>query len=155
MFRKLALPFLALAVAGAAASTSAAATPQTLLLRSVTTQTYMFGVSESAPPAPGARMIFNDVLYNRAAQFGKAAGARVGTAEVSCVITSLHHAQCTIAAHVPNGTLTLLGTLFLKDQLTTERFGVAGGVGAYGSARGTAVGRDVSPTESLITIHLR
>lgn len=154
MLRTLALPLVALVVAAVAASSAAAASTQTLQLRSVTVANYMFGISESAPPAPGARMIFNDALYNRVPQFGKPAGARIGSAEVDCTITTLHRAQCTIAAHVPNGTLALMGTLDLKNQLTTERFGVVGGVGAYGSARGTAVGKDVSPTESLITIHL-
>jgi hypothetical protein len=106
------------------------------------------------PPQIGGRLIFTDTLYNRAAQLGKPAGARVGRAEGICTIVSLGSAQCTITAHVPNGQLAVMGAMVLGRGLSTNHFGVVGGSGAYGDAHGTATGRDVSDTKSLIDIHL-
>ena len=142
-----------LAAGGAFASATGGG--QTLKFLSVTQRFVMVPqVGPRTPPQIGGRLIFTDTLYNRAAQFGKPAGARVGRAEGVCTIVSLGTAQCTITAHVPNGQLVVMGAMELTRRLATNRFGVVGGSGAYGSARGTATGRDISDSKSLIDIAL-
>jgi len=142
-----------LATGGAFASSTGGG--QRLKFLSVTQRFVMLPqVGPRTPPQIGGQMIFTDALYNRASQFDKPAGARVGRAEGVCTIVSLASAQCTITAHVPNGQLVVMGAMELTRRLATNRFGVVGGSGAYGSARGTATGRDISDSKSLIDIAL-
>jgi hypothetical protein len=143
-----------LAAGGAFASTSASG-GQALKFLSVTRSFAMVPqAGPRTPPTIGGRLIFEDVLYNRVAQFGKPVGARIGRAEGVCTIVSLGYAQCTITAHVPTGQIAAMGGMVLRRGLSTEHYGVVGGTGAYGSAHGTATGRDVSDTKSLVDIQL-
>jgi len=139
----------ALAVSGASAQSG-----QTLQLLSVTQHQSMIGLGPGEVPAVGARLVFSDVLYNRAAQFGKPSGARIGTADGLCTIVSNHHAQCLVTANVPNGQMVTLGSIVLRRGLGTDRFAVVGGIGAYATSRGTVVARDLSPTKTLLAIRL-
>jgi hypothetical protein len=139
----------ALAVSGASAQSA-----QTLQLLSVTQHQSFVGLTPGQAPAVGARLFFNDAIYNRAAQFGKPSGARVGTAEGTCTIVTMGAAQCFITAHMPNGELVAAGKMALVRGLATNRYAVLGGVGAYSSSRGSVMSRDLSQTKTLLAIHL-
>jgi len=139
---------LAAALAGSAGAATHAQTLQFLTVQ----QTSAF--TPDAPPAAGSRILFSDALYNRAAQFGKPAGARVGHAEGVCTLVTVGVAQCLITAHVPNGQIVLVGAMRLTRGLATNHLAIVGGAGAYGSARGSVFARDVSQTKSLVTLSL-
>jgi hypothetical protein len=140
-------------LATGAASASNGVSGATLKLTSVQTQfSTVPPISKSAPPAVGGRMIFEDVLYNRAPQFGKPAGARVGTASIVCTIVSKTSLACSINARVPDGQLVLAGSIAMGSH--TNAYAITGGVGAYANATGSASGHDVGSTKSLVTIHL-
>lgn len=149
---------LTLLVASAVALTAAAggsAKPEGRTLNLTSVQTSFVpvpAITRKTPPQIGGRMVFGDVLYNRGAQFGKPDGARVGTAENICTFVSTTAMQCTITAHLPNGQIVLGGAISKDSKQTT--FAVTGGVGAFASARGSATGRDLSPTKSLVSLHL-
>ena len=146
---------VALLAAGGAFASAKTTAPQTLKLLSVTQRFVMLPqVGPKTPPRIGGRLIFVDTLYNRAAQFGKPAGARVGKSEGICTIVSLGSAQCTITAQVPGGELVVMGAMVLHKGLSTNRFAVVGGSGAYSGAHGTTTGRDISDTKSLIDAEL-
>jgi len=139
---------LAAALAGSAGAATHARTLQFLTVQ----QTSAF--TPDAPPAPGSRILFSDALYNRAAQFGKPAGARIGHAEGVCTLVTAGVAQCLITAHVPNGQIVLVGAMRLTRGLATNHLAIVGGAGAYGSARGSVFSRDLSETKSLVTLKL-
>ena len=105
-------------------------------------------------PRVGGRLIFADVLFNAAPQFGKPAGARVGSAEGVCTIVSDTKGQCTITAHVPDGEIVAMGAIVASDRPHVDRYGIVGGAGAYGSARGTVSARPLSPTRNLVVVQL-
>jgi hypothetical protein len=144
---------LATAVLGIAATgATAASTPATLKLLSVQTQ---FSLSPQGAPKIGSRLIFVNALYNRAPQFGKPAGALVGSGEGVCTIVSHTHAQCTLTAQLPNGELAVMGAFILKrNGLTHTIYAIVGGTGAYANARGSAASRDVSQTKTQLDVVL-
>lgn len=143
---------LAAALAAALAGSAGAATHAQTLQFLTVQQTSAF--TPDAPPAPGSRILFSDALYNRAAQFGKPAGARVGHAEGVCTLVTFGVAQCLITAHVPDGQIVLVGAMRLTRGLATNHLAIVGGAGAYGSARGSVFSRDLSETKSLVTLKL-
>ena len=149
LFRPIAIASAAaLAACGAAAAKPAATTP--LNLESVQTSFVMVPSADMKKgPKAGDRMIFTNVLYNRGAQFGKPAGAKVGTAEILCTVLSRAAFECTVTAHLPGGELVLTGT----NPTGTKhmRFAVIGGDGIYSTARGSAFGTDVSNTKSIVS----
>lgn len=135
-----------------AAGSSAAAAGKTIQLRDAQLS---FTLDPQGDPTVGSRLILTKALYNRAAQFGRAKGARVGAAEVVCTIVSEARAQCTVTAHVPNGEVVAMGAMNIdKTGLSANRFAIVGGAGAYSGARGEVDSRDVNSTESLITLHI-
>jgi hypothetical protein len=143
---------VAAALAAALAGSAAAAThAQTLQLLTVQ-QTSAF--SPDAPPAPGSRILFSDALFNRAPQFGKPVGARIGHAEGVCTLVTVGAAQCVITAHLPNGQIVLVGAQRLTRGLSSNHLAIVGGAGAYGSARGTVFSRDLSETKSAVTLRM-
>jgi hypothetical protein len=112
-------------------------------------------VSRQAPPQVGLRLVFRDVAYNRLPQFGKPAGAVVGRAEGVCTlvaVTAKPQAQCLITAHVPNGQIVVAGEG--DPGAKVARYAIIGGVGAYTNARGWVTSTALSPTRTLVTIHL-
>jgi hypothetical protein len=148
--------FVAAAVlAGLAlASSGAAAGRPTLEFLSVNRSNVLLGVDGSDAPKVGSRLLFVDTMYNRVAQLGKPAGARVGHAEGVCTVVSAGAAQCTITAHVPNGELVSIGTILLRNGPTVEHYAVVGGAGAYGSAHGTVTARSISESKTLVSVDL-
>lgn len=143
---------LAALLVAAVATTSSAASTRTLKLMSVEQS---FALTGGPDPKVGSALIFTDVMYNRAAQFGKKAGARVGTSEGMCTIVSASKAQCTITAHLPNGELVVTGAMLVSRQnLTHAVYAVTGGAGAYAGARGSVSSRDLNQSKTAIDIHL-
>jgi hypothetical protein len=140
--------------AAIAASSASAQNPQTLRLLSVTQHQSFVGLTPGQAPVVGSRLFFDDAIYNRAAQFGKPSGARVGSAEGTCTIVTMGAAQCFITAHMPNGELLAAGKITLRRGLATNRYAVLGGVGAYSSSRGSVRSQDLSPTKTALVIHL-
>jgi hypothetical protein len=152
MFRKLAVPLFTLAaVAAALAAPGGASTSETLQFVNVQKQ---FSIVPSGQPQVGSRTIFTSTIYNRVSQFGKPAGALVGHTEVVCTIVSRTAAQCLVTAHVPNGQIVAAGAMVTRRGPATNHFAITGGAGAYGTVRGTVVSRDLSPTRSLVVLHL-
>ena len=111
-------------------------------------------LSENGPSQIGGRLIFNNVDYNRAAQFGKPSGARIGRAEGVCTIVSASEpaAQCVITAHVPNGQIVVVGEGNPGAKVT--RYAVVGGIGAYGNARGTVTATSISKDKTIVVVQL-
>lgn len=112
-------------------------------------------VTDPADPTLGGRLVFDDVAYNRVAQFGRPAGARIGRAEAVCTVTSNASpigAQCIFTAHVPDGQLVLMGDG--NPGKRVSRWAVVGGLGAYTTARGTVTVTALSQTKSLVVVHL-
>jgi hypothetical protein len=141
-----------LAAALALASSAAAATPRTLQF--VSRQQSFSTDPQNGSPSVGSRLFFGDAIYNKVAQFGKPAGARVGHTEGVCTIVTMHYAQCLITAHVPDGQIVVAGGMTLKQGPAHNHFAIIGGAGAYGSATGTVDSRDLSETRSLVTLNL-
>jgi hypothetical protein len=143
----------ALTVSVTANATPAGTSPSSLKLLSVQTSFVPVPeISKTSPPQIGGRMIFENTLYNRAAQFGKPSGARVGTAEVLCTIVSRHALECVVTAHLPGGELVLTGSNPLGTHHTA--YAVTGGVGIFSSVRGSATGTDLSGTKTVVVGHL-
>jgi hypothetical protein len=152
--RTLAVAALASAIGVLAlASTGGAAATKTLRFKD---SQLAFTLDPQGAPKIGSRLILTKALYNRAAQFGKPSGARVGSAEVICTIVSSGYAQCSVTAHVPDGEIVAMGVIRLTENgLSTSRFAIVGGAGAYASSSGTVDTRDVSETHSLVTLNVR
>ena len=154
LVRTLALAGLASAIAVLALASSGSAT-STKTLRFKDSQLAVTLAPRDAAPTVGTRLILTKALHNRVAQFGKPVGAVVGSAEVICTIVSQGRAQCSVTAHVPDGEIVAMGVIRLTDGLTTSRFAIVGGAGAYGSSSGTIDTRDVSQTHSLVTLNIK
>lgn len=154
LVRTLALAGLASAIAVLALASSGSAT-STKTLRFKDAQLALTLAPRGAAPTIGARLILTKALHNRVAQFGKPAGALVGSAEVICTIVSESRAQCSVTAHVPDGEIVAMGVIRLTNGLTTSRFAIVGGAGAYASSSGTVDTRDVSETHSLVTLNIK
>jgi hypothetical protein len=75
------------------------------------------------------------LLYNQASQYGKPAGAFVGTVEFECTVASASRSLCDGVAHAPDGFLAFAGANLLNGGATSW-YGVTGGVGAYARDRG-------------------
>lgn len=143
---------LAALLVAALATGSSAAPAHTLRLVSVEQS---FAVAPGPDPKVGSTMIFTDAVYNAAAQFGKKAGARVGSSEGVCTIVSDSKAQCTITAHLPNGELVVTGAMLVsRQQVSHATYAVTGGAGAYSGARGSVSSRDLDQSRTAIDIHL-
>ena len=112
-------------------------------------------LSRNEAPQVGLRFVFQDAAYNRRAQFGKPAGARIGRAEGVCTliaVTKRPEAQCTITAHMPDGQIVLAGEG--DPGAKVSRYAIVGGVGAYANARGWVVTTALSQTKTLVVAHL-
>jgi hypothetical protein len=163
--KELAKPFVALAAVGAVAivvaatgNASGAAGSGTRTMTFLSIQQQFATVppaSKSAPPQVGTRFIFRDVSYNRAAQFGKPAGALIGRAEGVCTLIALAAkpaAQCMITAHLPDGQVVIAAEGDPGAKVT--KYAIVGGIGAYANARGFVTATALSETKSVIVAHL-
>jgi len=79
----------------------------------------------------------------------------VGISGVVCTFVRLEHPpsalQCQITARLGGDQLTLQGLSF--DQ-PTNVFAITGGTGRWRNAGGQAVARDVSDSESAVTVYV-
>jgi hypothetical protein len=124
--------------------------PQTLSLLEVPGPfTPLEGLSETAPPVPGARFAFTDFLYR---WDGRERGARVGRLEALCTFakinrrTGLATLHCTVSAYLPAGQIVVTG--FFRESPNrplSATLPVVGGTGAYSNARGQVRVRDIGP----------
>jgi hypothetical protein len=128
---------LPVAVAGTATSRGSAKPARLLELVARTTQFTPIGfqADQDTPPAIGSRYILQAALFNGSAQFGKPAGAHVGSVELDCTFTTAHRNLCTGVAHVPDGLFTLVGAN-PSNGASVEWYAVTGGVSAYAAAHG-------------------
>src|SRR5207302_3819620 len=127
-------------VASALLATGSAATGGTRTLTFLSVSQHFSTVppiTKATPPQIGGRLIFQDVAYNRAPQFGKPSGALVGRTEGVCTLISPSRpeAQCVITAHVPDGQVIAIAEG--DPGAKVSRYAVTGGIGAYAGARGT------------------
>jgi len=159
--RGLTLVGACIAAAVAVAATGAAAVARTATasrtLQFVSTEqvfTSVPAITKAAPPELGGRLLFEDVMFNRVAQFGKPRGARVGRAEGVCTLmsTTRPEAQCLITAHVPDGQIVVAGEGDPGARIA--RYAITGGIGAYVNARGTVTATAVSSRKTLIVVRL-
>src|SRR4029077_15218178 len=109
-------------------------------------------VGPTAPVPIGGRLIFTDAIYNRAAQFGKRSGARVGKSEGVCTIVVEGTAQCTITAHLPNGEFVAIGAIALQQKPATNTSAIVGGTGAYTNAHGSATTTPIGNKKMLLSL---
>ena len=143
---------LAALLAAALATAGSAAPARTLHFRD---KELAFTLDPQGPPTVGTRLILTKALFNRGAQFGKASGARVGSAEIVCTVVSRKWAQCSVTAHVPTGQIVAFGAMTITENgLSRNHFALVGGAGAFAGARGEIDSRDVNQSSSLIDIHL-
>lgn len=149
---KLAAPLAAVAALTLLAGSAAAAPSSQQTLQFVSVQQSFS--DDTAAPTVGSRLFFSNAIYNKVPQFGRPAGARVGHDEGLCTIVTMRYAQCVVTAHVPNGQIVVMGSMVLTQGPATNHFAIVGGAGAYGSARGTVLSRDLSQTKSLVTLKL-
>lgn len=144
---------VALVAAAFTAAAPGVAAPQTLHLVSVQQQFTPIMANPHGAPQVGDRMIFADALYNGTSQLGKPKGARVGTAENICTFVPNRRLQCSLVAHLPNGSIVATGSISADTKVS--HFAITGGVGAYVDARGAATGKDVSDSKTLVDLQLR
>ena len=112
------------------------------------------GASTSDKPPKGISegdlLRFRSRLVNVARQFGKPAGARVGSDEARIVVTGARSGRLAGVATLPGGTIRFAGAIRLDANGPIP---VTGGTGRYAHARGTLiVGAGDTP---LNTYHLR
>jgi Dirigent-like protein len=111
-------------------------------------------VAKATPPRLGDRLVWTDVMFNGAGQFGRAKGAQVGHAAGACTLMSSARpdAQCLITAHVPDGQIVVAGEG--DPGARVSRYAVVGGIGAYAGARGTVVASTLDQRRTEIVVHL-
>jgi len=129
---------VAVSVAAAGASAAAGSKPTRVLrLVSRTTQFTPIGfpANQNTPPPVGSRYIVQIALFNQAAQFGRPAGARIGSVEIDCTFTTGQRNLCTGVAHVPDGFITFTGAN-PSSGAPVEWYAVTGGVSAYANLHG-------------------
>jgi hypothetical protein len=139
--RRLITPLaLLLACAGSAvAATPAVVTPKVALVitvRSVETS----DVPDDRPPtgpSKGDRLLMRDDLRNVTRQFGKSAGAVIGTDAAILTMTSKTAGTLVGIAVLPGGRVRIHGVLHLKRA--SAPLVVDGGTGRYAHATGTLI----------------
>jgi hypothetical protein len=88
------------------------------------------------PPPIGETAMYTGIVHNNAAQFGKAANARVGRILFQCtVLTEPTDGLCTGIVHVPDGFFTIAGNGPFMPA-TVRHYAITGGVGRYANERG-------------------
>jgi hypothetical protein len=132
-----------LLVGGSSAATTAKPSVVLKLVSRATSFTpFGFPTNQNQQPPIGASYILHAALFNQVTQFGKPAGAQVGTVEIQCVFASNLRNLCNGVAHVPNGFLTFAGANLINGG-PTEWYAVTGGVSGYATSRGQIKATDV------------
>jgi hypothetical protein len=107
-------------------------------------------VDYESPPAgrsKGDRVVLTDQLLNVGAQFGKAAGAAVGSDSFNLTFTSAEVANVQGKANLPGGTISFSGRWSLASA--TLSLTVTGGTGTFAQAQGTFTqNQDNSPIDT-------
>ena len=131
---------LVLAAAGAAAAAApAVVTPKVVLVITVRSIETSEGQDDHPPtgPSKGDRILMRDDLRNVTRQFGKKAGATIGTDAAVLTMTSKTEGTIVGVAVLPGGRVRIHGVLHLKGANTP--FVVDGGTGRYAHATGTLI----------------
>ena len=99
------------------------------------------------PPSLGDQAIFSENLFRD--------GRRVGFDGGVCTFVRVEHppaaVQCVVTARIGGDQLTVQGLAFDQPR---NVFAITGGTGRWRNAGGQAVVRDVSETESRITVFI-
>ena len=140
------------AVSTAAAAEPLSTNPGSLLVIQV--KSLPAGASASDKPPKGVSkgdlLRSRSHLVNVARQFGKPAGARVGSDEARIVVTGARTGRVEGVATLPGGTIRFAGDIRLDSNAPIP---VTGGTGKYAHARGTLIVGDGDTP--LNTYHLR
>jgi hypothetical protein len=107
------------------------------------------GAAGPGPEHAGHRQIASGALRDAG---GRAAGRFSFTCTWTRVTSDGALERCVATAWMPDGRLDATGPA--RSNSTTHRWTVSGGAGAYRSARGSVLVRDLSDRESLITMSL-
>ena len=126
----------AVLVAALAAFSAAAASGATLEIKviSVTQSTVSHDIGPKGA-SKGDTIVYRDKLVNAAPQFGKKKGVEVGSDSGVMTFTGAHTASFRGRAILPDGTLTLSGSVYSTPQGLVVP--VTGGTGAYAHYKGT------------------
>lgn len=129
-------------LASGVAQAGAAGPARVLALRLSHVQVVWTGPSwnrDTNPPTPppiGEQAQITGLVYNEAAQFGKAGNAQVGRIVLSCTVVAIPtDGLCAGMIHVPDGFFTIAGNgPFVGANV--RRYAITGGIGPYANARG-------------------
>jgi hypothetical protein len=134
-------PVLVLAAAAGAAHAAAPAvvTPKVVVVITVRSIETSEGQDDRPPtgPSKGDRVLMRDDLRNVARQFGKKAGATIGTDVAVLTMTSKTQGNVVGVAVLPGGRVRVHGVLRLRGA--NAPFIVDGGTGRYAHATGTLI----------------
>ena len=111
-------------------------------------------IDQGAPgPSIGDRLVYSAAIFDTN-------GQRIGRDAADCIIVRVDPSepparqqvvQCSISVELPDGQLTVQGLA----QGTENYFAITGGTGAYRTARGEVLARDIVPLqEAEITVFL-
>ena len=111
-------------------------------------------IDQGAPgPSIGDRLVYSAAIFDTN-------GQRIGRDAADCIIVRVDPSepparqqvvQCSISVELPDGQITVQGLA----QGTENYFAITGGTGAYRTARGEVLARDVVPLqEAEITVFL-
>lgn len=103
----------------------------------------------------GDVLLIRDDLFNRVAQLGRPAGARIGSDSSKLTFASATAARVVGSASFPGGTVTFRGRA-TKGATGKLAFTITGGSGRYAHARGTVTepASDSDPKNATNTYHL-
>jgi hypothetical protein len=131
---------VSLAAAAAIVLAAAPAAEAAKLTIKVTSVTLTVRPTDRAPAgtSKGDTIVYRNRLVNAVRQFGRPAGAAVGSDRGTMTFTGAHSARYSGTAVLPGGTLTLAGAVV---ALTGGRIAVpvSGGTGKFAGARGYVV----------------
>jgi hypothetical protein len=129
---------IALALAGlTAVSAAAALASSTVVIRVKSVQT-VGRITHNEPPAglsKGDVILERDKLFNVVRQFGKPAGALVGSDHATITLVTATTATVSGTAVFPDGTITFKGTTHVISAAPTP-IPIVGGTGRYKHAHG-------------------
>jgi len=131
--RRWLLPTAVLGFAALPATLAAGATREIKVV-SVTVSTVSHDIGPKGA-SKGDTIVYRDKLVNAAPQFGKKAGAEIGSDSGTMTFTGAHTARFSGTAILPGGTLTLSGSVYSSPQGLVVP--ITGGTGAYAHYKGT------------------
>lgn len=134
--------FPVIVLAGILATTATGAAHRTLVVTVKSVQTFATaddvppkGLTSGGKPSAGDIIVVHDNLFNRAPQFGKPTGARIGTDVSKLTFVSSTRAEVVGAAKLPGGGVSFKGRFSTRVGIVSLT--ITGGGGRYAGARGT------------------